>query len=293
MSTIHFRIVAVLTVLVTFAPQTAAADSALKPYKNALFSEQTVIESRDGGALKVIDYQEMRDINGRDQIPERRVKSAYVSLGVRRQQTDETVDLAGRKLEVTRVGVDLDSRFSVIFIHGRAGNRRLGSNDYTFGGNFNRLKNLAVANGGTYYVPSVRSFDAAGVADIAALIADIARRSPGRPIVLSCASMGSFICWGISRDPAAVASLAGMGILGGATDPDYPKSAAFKARLPLYFTHGGNDPVYAPADQIGLFESLLKSGYPARFTLYAGGNHGTAVRMTDWWDLLNWMIVRG
>ena len=47
-------------------------------------------------------------------------------------------------------------------------------NDYTFGGNFNRLKNLAVANGGTYYVPSVRSFDEKGVADVAALIADAA-----------------------------------------------------------------------------------------------------------------------
>lgn len=52
-------------------------------------------------------------------------------------------------------------------------------NDYTFGGNFNRLKNLAVANGGTYYVPSVRSFDDNGVADVAALIADAAKNRAG------------------------------------------------------------------------------------------------------------------
>lgn len=292
MSTIHLRISTVLLALVAFAHAAVAADDVLKPYKNGLFSEQTVLESRDGGAFEVIDYQEMRDINGRDQIPERRVKSSYVSLGVRRQQADETLDLGGRKLDVTRVGPADGSRFSVIFIHGRGGDRRLGANDFSFGGNFNRLKNLSVDNGGSYYAPSVRSFDSDGVADIAALIAEIGRRSPGRPIVLSCASMGSFICWGISRDTDAVADLAGMVVMGGATDPDYPKSAAFKARLPLFFTHGGNDPVYAAADQIGLFERLRKGGYPTRFTLYQGGSHGTPVRMTDWWRVLNWIMEK-
>ncbi|MGV8937006.1 MAG: alpha/beta hydrolase [Allorhizobium sp.] len=292
MSTIHLRISTVLLALVAFAHAAIAADGLLKPYKNALFSEQAVLESRDGGAFEVIDYQEMRDINGRDQIPERRVKSRYVELGVRRQQVDETLELGDRTLDVTRVGSADSSRFSVIFIHGRGGDRRLGANDFSFGGNFNRLKNLSVDNGGTYYAPSVKSFDSDGVTDIAALIAEIARRSPGRPIVLSCASMGSFICWGISRDAQTVERLAGMAVLGGAADPDYAKSAAFKAGLPLYFTHGGNDPVYAAADQIEQFERLRKSGYPTRFRLYQGGSHGTPVRMTDWWQVLNWIMEK-
>ena len=47
--------------------------------------------------------------------------------------------------------------------------RKQGVDDFTFGGNFNRLKNLAAANGGTYYAPSVRSFDAAGVAEVVAV----------------------------------------------------------------------------------------------------------------------------
>ncbi|MHB0950396.1 MAG: alpha/beta hydrolase [Allorhizobium sp.] len=290
MSTTHFRIAAGFAALLVLAGVSGARAEALKPYKDDLFSRQTVLESRDGGDFKVVDYQELRDINGRDQIPERRVKSNYVALGVRRQQVNETLDRGFRKLDVTRVGQADGGRFTVIFIHGRGGDRRLGANDFTFGGNFNRLKNLAVQNGGTYYAPSVPSFDSDGVRAIADLIAFSAARSPGQPIVLSCASMGSFICWGIARDEGAVKSLAGMAIMGGATDPDFTKSVAYGRRLPVFFTHGGSDSVYAAEDQIALYDRLHKSGYPTRFTLFQTGSHGTPVRMSDWREILNWII---
>lgn len=268
-----------------------ACAEALKPFKDELFSNQTVLESHDDGAFQTIDYQEMRDINGRDEIPEKRVKPAYVSTGVRwKAQKDETLKLGDRKLDVTRIGPSGKQAFTVIFIHGRGGDRWLGSNDYTFGGNFNRLKNLANNNGGTYYSPSVKSFDSEGVADIAALIQYAYEQSGGRPVILSCASMGSFICWGITRDAESVKRLKGMAILGGATDPDFTNSAFYKAKLPIWFTHGGSDPVYAPANQEALFEKLYKAHYPTRFTLFATGSHGTPVRMTDWRKVLNWII---
>ncbi|MFA7413758.1 MAG: alpha/beta hydrolase [Rhizobium sp.] len=290
MSTAHFRIAAGFAALLVLAGVSGAQAEALKPYKDDLFSRQTVLESRDGGDFKVVDYQELRDINGRDQIPERRVKSNYVVLGVRRQQVDETLDLGPRKLDVTRAGPADGGRFTVIFIHGRGGDRRLGANDFTFGGNFNRLKNLAVQNGGTYYAPSVTSFDSDGVRAIADLIAFSAAHAPGKPIILSCASMGSFICWGISRDERAAKSLAGMAIMGGATDPDFAKSVAYGRRLPIFFTHGSSDSVYAAEDQIALYDRLHKSGYPTRFTLFQTGSHGTPVRMSDWREILNWII---
>ena len=49
----------------------SAADGPLRPFKDELFSAHTVLSSGDGGASEVIDYQEMRDINGRDEVPER------------------------------------------------------------------------------------------------------------------------------------------------------------------------------------------------------------------------------
>lgn len=291
MSTAHFRKGAVLVGLsLLFAGGTARAE-AIQPYKDALFSGQTVLERRDGGNFEVIDYQELRDINGRDQIPERRVKSKYVDLGVRRQQVNETLRLPSGNLEVARVGQADGAAFTVIFIHGRGGDRRLGINDFSFGGNFNRLKNLAVSNGGVYYAPSVTSFDVAGVTAISGLIAHAAARSPGRPVMLACASMGSFICWGAARDAGTVANLAGLAILGGATDPAFVGSAAHKAKLPVFFTHGSRDSVYASADQVALYDRLHKAGYPTRFTLYETGSHGTPVRMSDWRTILNWLLM--
>ncbi|WP_064252701.1 alpha/beta hydrolase [Sinorhizobium americanum] len=292
MSTIVFSIRCLIAAVLFSSVVAAAEAKPLPPYKDALFGYPEILREEDGGDFRVVGYQELRDINGRDQIPERRVKRAYVSLGVKSSQANETLDLGGRSIDVTRVGRDRGAAFTVIFIHGRGGDRRLGANDFSFGGNFNRLKNLTVGSGGIYYAPSVRSFDAAGVADIAALIRFAAERSGNRPVVLSCASMGSFICWAISRDQQATAMLSGMMVMGGVADPAFQESAAYKSRLPMFFSHGSNDSVYPAEVQIALYRSLKDKGYPTRFVLFETGSHGTPVRMTDWRDALNWILER-
>jgi len=292
MSTVHFVFGTLLALLVPLAAVPAnAQEGPIKPFKDELFSRMTVLQSSDGGAYEVIDYQEMRDINGRDREPERRVKDEYVSLGVRGSQQNETLELAGRRLDVTRVGQAEGAAFTVIFIHGRGGDRRLGVNDYTFGGNFNRLKNLAAGNGGIYYSPSVTSFDDKGVADIAALIRYAFDRSSGRPVILACASMGGFICQGISRDAQAVRYLKGVALLGGPPDPGLPKSALAKRKLPIYFAHGGSDSVYKSEDQAAVYRKLKAARYPTRFTLFATGSHGTPIRMVDWRKVLNFLLT--
>ncbi|MCF3641085.1 alpha/beta hydrolase, partial [Rhizobium sp. TRM95111] len=168
----------------------------------------------------------------------------------------------------------------------------LGANDWSFGGNFNRLKNLAVRNGGVYYAPSVRDSGAPGIAAVAGLIAEAKAKSPGGRVVLACASMGSFVCAGIARDAGAVANLSGMVLMGGAPDGEFPATAAGRARLPVYFTHGDLDPVYQANEQIRVFRALRKAGVPARFVLFQTGTHGTPVRMTDWRAALNWIFAQ-
>ena len=267
-----------------------AAALTLSAWKDELFGYGTVVETTDDGALSVVDYQELRDINERDQVPERRVKSAYVSTAVKKAQANLTVDTPAGSLDVAMTGKGEGAAFTVIFIHGRGGDRRLGNNDWSFGGNFNRLKNLAVRNGGVYYAPSVPSFDDAGAARISGLILRAKALSPDAPVILACASMGSFICARVVRDATAVKSLSGMVLMGGAADGDYAKTPAFKARLPVYFTHGDSDSVYAANDQIALFRKLRKAGVPTRFVLFQTGGHGTPVRMTDWRETLNWLF---
>ena len=290
MSTAHFRFFRSLGVLLPFLLVSEANAEALGPYKDELFAGQSVLRSEDDGRFEVRDYDEMRDINGRDSIPERRVKDRYVSLGVRRAQENETLNLPSGPLEVARVGKSEAAAFTTIFIHGRGGDRRLGINDFSFGGNFNRLKNLHTENGGTYYAPSIASFDQRGVVQAVELIAYAHARSGGRPVVLACASMGSFICWGVAREASAVQQLEGMVILGGAPDPTYTKSVAARAKLPIWLTHGSRDSVYAAADMERFYRTLRANGQPVRLTVFETGSHGTPIRMTDWRSILNWIL---
>jgi dienelactone hydrolase len=292
MSTVHFIFGTFLAISMSFTGDVAfGQDGPVKPFKDELFSRFKVLESADDGAYKVVDYQEMRDINWRDSEPERRVKNAYVALGVRRVQENETLSLSGRKVDVTRVGQAQGAAFSVIFIHGRGGDRRLGVNDYTFGGNFNRLKNLVTASGGTYYSPSVKSFDDAGAADIGALIRYASQQSAGKPVILACASMGGIICQNVARDAKVVGDLGGMVLLGGPPDPGLAGTPLAKAKLPIYFAHGGADSVYKADDQARIYRGLQKAGYPVQFTLFNTGSHGTPIRMVDWREVLNFVLI--
>jgi len=291
-STVHcLRRLVLAAAFAALAAQDAAALT-LKPWKDELFGYGRIIETADDGALRVIDYEEMRDINGRDQIPERRVKPAYVSTAVKKAQRNLTVDTPAGPLDVAMTGKEEGAAFTVIFIHGRGGDRRLGNNDWNFGGNFNRIKNLVLQNGGVYYAPSVPSFDDKGAAHVSGLILRARALSPDRPVILACASMGSFICARVARDATAVKNLAGMVLMGGAADGDYAGTAAFKAKLPVFFTHGDSDSVYAANDQIAVFRKLRKAGIPTRFVLFQTGGHGTPVRMTDWRETLNWLLAQ-
>lgn len=291
MSTAHFTAILLAGLFSLVSAQGAMADDGpIKPFKDELFSRTKVLQQADGGDFKVMDYQEMRDINGRDQELELHVKAPYVDLRVKRFQQDETLSFGGRNLDVTRVGQAAGENFVVIFIHGRGGDRRLGASDGRFGGNFNRLKNLSIGNGGTYYSVSVPSFDAAGAADIGHLIRYAFEQSAGHPVILACASMGSIICQHVSRDPETVRYLGGMVLMSGAPDPGFPTTPFAKLKLPLYLAHGSADSVYPPAPQQDLYRKLHSRHYPVRLTIFNTGGHGTPLRMMDWREVLNFEL---
>ena len=261
----------------------------LRGHKDRLFAYPGILSMSKDGSFEVVAYDKMRDIHKRDVEPERRVQSKYVSLGVKRQSRLALHEANGRSVATGVTGDYSKARFAVIFVHGRGGDQRLGMNDYTFGGNFNRLKNLAVLNGGAYLSPTVKSFDDAGAADVRELI--IAGRAP---VVLACASMGAIICSKLANDPVVVPRLAGMALLGGAPDMGIARSAAVRARMPIVFTHGSLDTVYDWQDQKSVFDSVQRSseGYPARFVLFDTGSHGTPIRMTDWKQTLGFLLSR-
>src|SRR3954471_12784963 len=82
----HLRTVLLATLFIA-APALARA-AELAPFKDDLFAYPSILSSADGGDYRIVDYREMRDINERDEVPERRVKRDYVALGVRSEQQD-------------------------------------------------------------------------------------------------------------------------------------------------------------------------------------------------------------
>ncbi|MBX3577106.1 MAG: alpha/beta hydrolase [Rhizobiaceae bacterium] len=278
--------------LVLFACALPASAAGLKPFKDELFAYPAILSTADNGDYAVVDYNEMRDINGRDETPERRVKRKYVALGVRGVQKD--LKLRADIGEISHVAVGRTAGASIItlYIHGQGGSRKQGVDDYTFGGNFNRIKNLMAENGGLYITPDFTEFGAKGAAQVAAVIDHYSAQSPGAPVFVACGSMGGTICWELARNASVAKKLGGLLLLGSLWNEDFLASAAFKSGVPVFFGHGSADKVFPVASQEAFYRSIRakKKGYPARFVRFETGSHGTPIRMTDWRDTLNWML---
>ncbi len=270
----------------------AANAAEIAPYKDRLFAYPDLLNGSEPPVYRIVDYREMRDINGRDAIPERRVKDDYVSLAVARQRADLVLKTEGLEIAHVAAGRREKASLIVIYLHGQGGNRIQGVSDYTFGGNFNRVQNLVAAAGGLYLSLDLPDFAERGAAHVRTLADHYLTASPDARLVLACGSMGGQLCWRLANDPGFARTLDGMLLLGSMWDDGYMAGPAFKARIPLFFGHGSRDTVFPIARQEAFFRSILKAapGYPARFVRFETGTHGTPIRMTDWRETLNWML---
>src|SRR5262249_13223070 len=152
------RLRSVLLAALFLSVPAAAGAAALEPFKDDLFAYPATLSSDDEGAYRVIDYREARDINGRDEVPERRAKRAYVSLGVRSVQKDLQLKSSVGDVRFYAVGQTEGASIITVYLHGQGGSRKQGVDDFTFGGNFNRIKNLMAENGGLYLSPDFSDF---------------------------------------------------------------------------------------------------------------------------------------
>ena len=281
----------VVSLLVLCGPSPASALT-LKPFKDSLFAYPGILSQADGGDFLTVDYRETRDINQRDEVPERRVKGEYVRLSVRSAQKDLSVSTTAGDIRHVAVGKTEGASAITIYLHGQGGSRRQGVDDFTFGGNFNRIKNLMWDNGGLYLSPDFSDFEATGVAEIAALLSHYAAKSPGAPIFVACGSMGGAICWALANDKSIASKLSGLLLLGSFPSEDFVKSTAYARKVPLFIGQGSRDTVFPVETQEAMYRRLRSAGYPVRFVRFETGTHGTPIRMTDWREMLNWMLAR-
>src|SRR5690606_22500497 len=107
-----------------------ASAEALKPFKDDLFAYPAALPGGEGDRYRVIDYREMRDINGRDQVPERRAKAKYVDTKVRSVQKDLVLDTDAGAIRHIAVGKAAGASVIVLYLHGQGGSRKQGVDDF-------------------------------------------------------------------------------------------------------------------------------------------------------------------
>ncbi|MEL6505241.1 MAG: alpha/beta hydrolase [Pseudomonadota bacterium] len=261
----------------------------LKPYKDKLFAYPPTIHLSKDGSFRFVNFNKQISVHQRDEIPLRRVKRQYVNERLRWQRRLSSYTSPNGTFKHYEVGKARGAAVTVVYVHGKGGNHRQGVNDWTFGGNFNRLQNLMANNNGLLLTPSFSDFQDKGTQDIKALIS---RYAPHKNLIVACGSMGGGVCWRLAADPQIAQQLAGLFILGSYWNEAYLQGPAFAAKVPLYMGHGTDDVVFSPKKQLDFFNSIQRKspGYPGRFVLYDSGVHGTPIRMVNWRDEINWML---
>ena len=67
-----------------------------------------------------------------------------------------------------------------------------------------------------------------------------------------------------------------------------------RTRVPLFIAHGSADSIIPVGAMDALYRQFRStSGYPVRMVRFETGGHGTPIRMTDWRDMINWMLREG
>src|SRR5690606_15363292 len=75
-----------------------ASGTELAPFKDRLFAYPAVLAAADDGAYAVFDYRKERDIDLRDDVPERRANRQYVDLAPRRVQQERKLETGAGKV---------------------------------------------------------------------------------------------------------------------------------------------------------------------------------------------------
>jgi hypothetical protein len=268
----------------------------LGPFKDDLFRYPKILEQSADGTFFRVEYNRDRDLVNRDQILRRKAHYKYVDQKVRWSRGVRSFRSPNGTFKYFAVGKpDRNTRLAVIYLHGKDGNRRQGVNDWTFGGNFNRLQNLMNRNNGALFTPDFTDFKKRGTADIAALIRVIKATSPNAKVMVACGSMGGGVCWRLVRQPSTASQINGIFILGSHWNDDFLKSSVIRKstrNIPIYIGHGSKDPVFQPNVQYDFYRKIRakNSKYPIRFVMFETGAHGTPIRMVDWRLELNWML---
>jgi hypothetical protein len=270
----------------------AAASKAARPPPYRLhqldgdaFPAPTIVESEFGGDYTRVAFVPVAES---DQAAQTLIDTIPAP-----PQQELTFENKGRTLKYLAVG-DLSKPAKIIFVyvHGLGDNRTQGVHEKRFGGTFARLKRLAAENDAIYLSPDFSGFGGEAERQIAALITDYAGRSPGAPVFVACISLGGKLCWRLAKNAGDTSPLRGILLFGAPVDRAFLKHIA-SPPLHVFLGIGSKDAFTSWKSEDTFFRDVKTTapGYPIKLTIFDGGEHATAMRLTDWVEVINWMLA--
>lgn len=296
LSLMRLAALAVALALPAAALAKAPAPYQLAPWKDDLFAYPRILDRAYDGDYLEVEYNRPRDLYARDVERGTKVNPKYVSLDTQKVEGTFTLDTPAGKMTYIGVGATGGGAKAItIFVHGFGASMKAGADDWIHGGNFNRLKNLMMRNGGVYLSAGFSDFKATGTAQVKALVLDQVAKSPGAPVFLLCGSAGGGICWRLLYDKEINPHLGGIAFLDADMVDGYVKVAAAlppAGRVPIHISGSREDTILGWRSQLAFFKKMKAAApdYPIQFVLFSAGTHGLSLRMTDWRVTLNWML---
>ena len=117
---------AAFAVISFFAAGAALADLCLAPYKDELFAYPKILGTLFNGDFVVVDFDQARDVNGRDEIPLKKAFDKFIEPDVNDLKKDILIRRDGEVVQFPAIGkADGGPKIVVIYLHGQHGDRTL------------------------------------------------------------------------------------------------------------------------------------------------------------------------
>jgi len=272
-----------------------SADKMWESYKDEHFTPKLLAQAPECN-VSYYDYDEIEHVNGQDcakesgfHFPMTQPDRITRLDSVRRERTDIPGVKATWEIGPEPGKGNNVPKCAVIWCHGAVESthpHHLGARDTNFGGNNNRLANLAIQQNCTYYSPNFRG--AEGYYAIQNLV-DYLREKGVEEVFVSASSAGASALNILASNSNNNDILGGLFYTGTYITPEYvSRTPAFKAGVPIVFSQGANDKYQEVRDSY----FKVKEKYPRKHNLwmqvFRNGGHGTPIRMIDWRHTLNW-----
>lgn len=233
-----------------------------------------------------VDYNQKRDLEDRDFIDVDQAFPEWVDLSLKDKEVAETYYDEPTMTNYPYYKISGWNKFLFIFIHWLNWNATWWFKDWTFNGNFNRLKHIAYYNEWTYISPTIKNFGQ-GARAFSRYIIEFKRKNPNAKIFIACWSSGGETCWRIYDDTTI--PLDWIFMLG-SMPPFLWIESALKRNIPIYYWHGWKDKSMPLWWAIWTYLRLKENKKKVKLEVFTNGVHGTPLRMVDYLSILRWMV---